>query len=798
MACCGGRDSEEDKEGLVEERRCRDVLFLLVFGAYLVGMFVVAGIAFKEGDPRRLVYALDSRGLLCGTNNTYRDGSVDLTDRPNLYYLNALDLLDPVTLPYAKSVCVADCPSDFHRCSIGALPCTLTEQYRCPYYRFAEAGLYGRLANATGAQPADADTAYYAELASAALPAAECNATVLAAAAAKVPGLSAFADPSICSAAAAGAAGAYLRANSQFPGKGPCYPVCFPRFPEELTGAVVSALNATAGAASGAAGALASEASGARALFSNYIADISKGILIVVIGGLAAGVVLSLVWMLVLRYFAGVMAWATIAIVNAGLVACTLYAYHLAGKLSNAGSWGAAVEAQFQGYAGQDPSLVSRQNWAYIAYGLTGLTGAVALFTLVMMRRVAVAVACIKVASQAVAAMPSVLLFPLLPFVLEVGLIVYWVAVAAVLYSAGVPTAHWRDAANSTAATPLQLPALSLGLAPAPAAAGPPDTSNMTTWDVIDACASAPDCYVTYDWNRRLMYAFIVHLFGLLWGGQFIVGLSGVTVAGAVASYYWARGGAEGMPRFPVVRALRRTVAYHLGSIALGSFVIAVVQFVRLLLDYADKKTRRLQAESKIASWAMCIVKTLAWLLEKIVAFINRNAYIMVAVKGKGYCASAARGVQLVVANALRLATVNIVGDALLFLGKLAVAACCGVVAFGMANLPYYNDPEGHPSTYLSSAILPIAVAAVTGFVVAQARARAFSRSLSIFFSVYELAIDTVLLSFCEDAESHGGHPRHAPLLLMEAVGERPPREEPVEGFEGGGGGGGGQRKGRR
>jgi hypothetical protein len=36
-----------------------------------------------------------------------------------------------------------------------------------------------------------------------------------------------------------------------------------------------------------------------------------------------------------------------------------------------------------------------------------------------MLRRIAVAVACIKVASQAVAAMPSILLFPLLPFILE-------------------------------------------------------------------------------------------------------------------------------------------------------------------------------------------------------------------------------------------------------------------------------------------------------------------------------------------------------------------------------------------
>ena len=54
-------------------------------------------------------------------------------------------------------------------------------------------------------------------------------------------------------------------------------------------------------------------------------------------------------------------------------------------------------------------------------------------------------------------------------------------------------------------------------------------------------------------------------------------------------------------------------------------------------------------------------------------------------------------------------------------------------------------------------------------------------RHRQIFFSVYELAIDTILLSFCEDAESNGGHPRYAPPLLLEAIGEAP-------------GGGGGQQ----
>jgi len=48
-----------------------------------------------------------------------------------------------------------------------------------------------------------------------------------------------------------------------------------------------------------------------------------------------------------------------------------------------------------------------------------------------------VAIACIKVASQAVKAMPALLLFPLLPFAATVLLFAYWLAVAAGLYSAG-------------------------------------------------------------------------------------------------------------------------------------------------------------------------------------------------------------------------------------------------------------------------------------------------------------------------------------------------------------------------
>lgn len=47
-----------------------------------------------------------------------------------------------------------------------------------------------------------------------------------------------------------------------------------------------------------------------------------------------------------------------------------------------------------------------------------------------------------QVATQAIAHMPSLLLFPLVPFLLEVALVFWWVYVAAYLYSSGMLHIH--------------------------------------------------------------------------------------------------------------------------------------------------------------------------------------------------------------------------------------------------------------------------------------------------------------------------------------------------------------------
>ena len=47
----------------------------------------------------------------------------------------------------------------------------------------------------------------------------------------------------------------------------------------------------------------------------------------------------------------------------------------------------------------------------------------------------------------------------------------------------------------------------------------------------------------------------------------------------------------------------------------------------------------------------------------------------MVAVHGTGYCTSAVYAVKLLVMNALRVVAVNVIGDILIFLGKVRADA---------------------------------------------------------------------------------------------------------------------------
>lgn len=74
-----------------------------------------------------------------------------------------------------------------------------------------------------------------------------------------------------------------------------CLHRCFPRFPDEFTSTVYSMVDTGSDVFSNITSTVKDQFTATAPQFTSYIADISKGILIIVVGGLACGVVLSLV-----------------------------------------------------------------------------------------------------------------------------------------------------------------------------------------------------------------------------------------------------------------------------------------------------------------------------------------------------------------------------------------------------------------------------------------------------------------------------------------------------------------------
>lgn len=83
----------------------------------------------------------------------------------------------------------------------------------------------------------------------------------------------------------------------------------------------------------------------------------------------------------------------------------------------------------------------------------------------------------------------------------------------------------------------------------------------------------------------------------------------------------------------PILTSVWRLIRYHLGSVALGSFVIALVKFIRYILMYLEKKLKE-QDEGSSNPLTKCALACLKccqcclWCFEKVLKYLNKNAYI--------------------------------------------------------------------------------------------------------------------------------------------------------------------------
>jgi hypothetical protein len=72
-----------------------------------------------------------------------------------------------------------------------------------------------------------------------------------------------------------------------------------------------------------------------------------------------------------------------------------------------------------------------------------------------------------------------------------------------------------------------------------------------------------------------------------------------------------------------LLKSVRTTARFHLGTVAFGSLLIAVCQLLRIILEYVDQQTKSLQDNNLLAKLVLRCVKCCMWCLEKFLKFIT-------------------------------------------------------------------------------------------------------------------------------------------------------------------------------
>jgi len=451
-----------------------------------------------------------------------------------------------------------------------------------------------------------------------------------------------------------------------------------------------------------------------------------------ILGGQGLSLVVAFFWIFLMRFITGPMIYISM-LLSIGLLG-----------VSAAYSWVkyssfAQTEQQEHDIFGVNPItdglstyLEIRDTW--LAFFIISVTVTVILLLiLIFLRtRIAIAVELIKESSKAIYNITSSLFFPIVPFFLQLIVVCYFCVVAAFLASTGEQEFNVAHASDAE-----QCQGLKDG-----------DECNPETFSVDENCPA--ECiFRKMSVPDEMNYLQLYNLLGLFWGLFFASALGEMVLAGGFSSWYWALDKNRDVPSFTLFASFYRTIRYHLGTLAFGSLIVAIIRLIRVALQYIENKIKEKGIDNVFSKIFLFICKCCFWCLEKFIKFLNRNAYIITASVGTNFCTSAKEAFGLIIRNVARVAVLDKVTDFILFLGKLVVVGCVAVLSYytfsGKLDSSLPLEVEAPKLNYY---FIPVIIIIFSAYMIA-----------TCFFSVFSMAVDTVFLCFLLDLEQNANNP---------------------------------------
>ena len=241
--------------------------------------------------------------------------------------------------------------------------------------------------------------------------------------------------------------------------------------------------------------------------------------------------------------------------------------------------------------------------------------------------------------------------------------------------------------------------------------------------------------------------------FALLWGISFNFSQETFSIAAMSSSWYFDK--KFGNPISASV-AICWSFTYHVGTLAFGSLLIAIVWVIQLVLSYIYQKLKEVHQQDTAVGFLIKCAGCFVACFERTLKFINKHAYIETALRNLSFCPAAAQCLQVTTSNFLRFGVLAGITEIFLFMGSLLIT-CLTTFIMHFVIQGYAQARNVEVDT-----IGPVSVIFL------------MSLSISIIFShVYEISADTMLHCYIldeEDGSIDRGIGGHRPQVLHQTI----------------------------
>ena len=210
--------------------------------------------------------------------------------------------------------------------------------------------------------------------------------------------------------------------------------------------------------------------------------------------------------------------------------------------------------------------------------------------------------------------------------------------------------------------------------------------------------------------SENLKKKLYIQGFGLFWNVAFLLTLSNFIINGAVCFWYY---NSTTKVKHTITTSIWWAVRYHLGTIAFGSFILAVVWVLRVVAEYIQQKQeqqRKAGVENTTARFVLCCMKCILAICEKLIKFINRHSYTECILRSTNFISSARHAIALVLNNMTRFTVLHGLGKVVMTFAQLFIIFVTMVLSYVLLKVVYDIDRSDESKGSLNSMGPPLVV----------------------------------------------------------------------------------------